>query len=224
MSPHLGWAVALADPVTRERAAAAARRELARPEYHQDDPSLLQRIVTWISERIGGAIARTTSTAPGGPIGLLIIAALVVLVVVLVRVRLGKLPVRDLLGDRTPGARGRSARDYRAEADRLAAEGQWAEALRARTRAVVHELEARGVVEPRPGATASGIAREAARGAPAAREDVTLVARLFEEVWYGGRHATEGDVSQAREADARLQRTRLTVPPAAEPAALAVPR
>lgn len=217
----------LDDPVTRGGAREAAARELARPAYHQDDPSLLQRVADWIGRRLSGALD-TLTQAPRGAVGLLLVALLALLVVVVVRLRLGRVPVRDLLGERTAGVRGRTVAEHRAEAERLAAEGRWAEALRARTRAVVRELEDRGLVEPRPGRTASGIAREAGAASPAAREDSALVARLFEEVWYGGRPATEGDVVAAREADARLRRARLalgagTVDGTA-PASLVVPR
>ncbi len=218
------FALGLDDPVTRDGAAAAARRELARREYHQDDPSVLERAFTWVIDRLGNALARTTAVAPGGGVGLVVLAVLVIVAVVLVRLRLGALPVRDLLRDRSGTIRGMTAADYRADAERLAGQGDWAEALRARTRAVVRELEARGVIEPRPGRTAAGVAREAASTAPASAVDVTLVARLFDEVWYGGRAATENDVGQARAADERLRRMRLAVvPDAPAPGALRAP-
>jgi hypothetical protein len=61
------------------------------------------------------------------------------------------------------GARQLSAADHRSLADRAAAEGRFADAVRERLRAVVRELEARGVLDPRPGRTA-GRSRATAGG------------------------------------------------------------
>jgi len=200
-----------APPVGRDDAAQAAVRELSRPEYHRDDPSLLQRIADAVQRAVSHALARAAEATPGGIPGLLILLALVVVAVVLVRVRLGALPVRDLLGDRRAGARARTAQDYRDEADRLAATGDHAEALRATTRALVRELEDRGVVEPRPGRTTTGIVRRVADTVPAAAGDAAAVAQAFEAVWYGGQPATPAGWQAARDAELRVHRGRLAV-------------
>ncbi|MFD0594416.1 DUF4129 domain-containing protein [Catellatospora coxensis] len=55
---------------------------------------------------------------------------------------------------------------YLSQADRYAAEGRWAEAVRERLRAIVRELVDRGVVEHVPGWTVTELARAAARPAP----------------------------------------------------------
>ena len=83
----------------------------------------------------------------------------------------------------------RSAADFRADAERFAASGAWAEAVRSRLRAVVRELEERGLVDARPGRTADEIALDAGMRLPSVAADLRAAARLFDDVWYGGRTA-----------------------------------
>ena len=90
-----------------------------------------------------------------------------------------------------------TAADYRAEAERFAAAQDWREAVRARFRAVIRELEQRGVLDPRPGRTAGEIAAEGGGAVPEIGNDLRRAARTFDEVWYGGR---AGDVRALRHA------------------------
>jgi len=54
---------------------------------------------------------------------------------------------------------------------------------------VVRDVEERGLVDVRPGRTADEIARDAGRALPAVAGDLRAAARLFDDVWYGGRTA-----------------------------------
>ena len=81
------------------------------------------------------------------------------------------------------------AAEHRRRADGFAGEGRFAEAVRERMRAIVRELETRGVLEPRPGRTADEVAREAGALVPAVAPDLRTAATVFDEVWYGGRPA-----------------------------------
>lgn len=194
-------------PVTRDDARAAAAHELSKPQYHRDDPTFVQTAAHWIDHTLGRVLGGILDAAPGGPLGLVLMVLTVVVVVVVVRVRLGRVPVRDLFTDRDPGARARTAEDYRAEADRFAASGQWAEAVRARTRAVVRGLEERGVIEAPPGKTLSGLAREVDERAPSLAADAGRVAEIFADVWYGDRPATAETDAAVRAADERMARS-----------------
>ena len=74
-------------------------------------------------------------------------------------------------------------------ADRLAAEGRYAEAIRQRLRDVVGDLTAAGVVAPLPGTTAAEVAADAAARRPAVAGPLAGATDLFSEIWYGDRPA-----------------------------------
>ena len=74
-------------------------------------------------------------------------------------------------------------------ADRLAAEGRYAEAIRQRLRDVVGDLTAAGVVAPLPGTTAAEVAAAAAAQRPAVAGPLAGATDLFSEIWYGDRPA-----------------------------------
>jgi hypothetical protein len=177
-------------PVTlgREEAQRLARLELAKADYHQSDESWVQRILGWVIEKIGLLLDRAGSTSPLGWFGVLGLVAVVVIVVVVVRRRIGSL-ARSTVDMPLFDDGSRRAADLRADAERFAAAGGWAEAVRARLRAVVRDLEERGLVDARPGRTADEIAGDAGQALPSAAADLRTGARLFDDVWYGGRTA-----------------------------------
>ncbi|AGZ39998.1 DUF4129 domain-containing protein [Actinoplanes friuliensis] len=74
-------------------------------------------------------------------------------------------------------------------ADRLAAEGRYAEAVRQRLRDVVGDLAAAGVVTPLPGTTAAEVAAVVATNRPAMAGSLGRATDLFSEIWYGNRPA-----------------------------------
>jgi hypothetical protein len=115
------------------------------------------------------------------------------------------------------------ARDHRRSARQFAADGRRAEALREWLRAAVQTIEDRGVLPPRPGRTGAAVAREAGPLLPAAAADLAATTTAFDEVWFGGRAATDADVARAEAAaDAVLSARVGTGTPA--PAGLAVPQ
>jgi hypothetical protein len=74
-------------------------------------------------------------------------------------------------------------------ADRLAAQGRYAEAVRERLRAMVRELVDRRVIENEPGWTVSELANAAGRARPAVDPPLRAAGGLFSELWYGQRPA-----------------------------------
>jgi hypothetical protein len=74
-------------------------------------------------------------------------------------------------------------------ADRFAAEGRYAEAIRERLRDTVGALAAAGVVTPEPGETAAEVAASASARRPAVAVPLGGATDLFSEVWYGDRPA-----------------------------------
>ncbi|MFN2523921.1 MAG: hypothetical protein ABR614_11500, partial [Mycobacteriales bacterium] len=147
-------------PVGREAARRAARDELRDRRYDDAKPPLLARIVGRAIREILELISRAAGGVPGGRLGLLLLLALLALLVGVVFAKLGR-PGRGTGGPALfPVGRTLTAAEHRERAEQAAAQGEWAEAVRERLRAVVRELEARGVLEPRPGRTAGEVARD----------------------------------------------------------------
>ncbi len=198
-------------PLTRQGAAHAAHEELSKRIYQQARPTLLQRAMSAVWHWISRAYDLIVSATPGGAVGLLVIlVAIAGIIAVLVTRRGGSSRLRrqsdtglDLPADRT-------ADQLRAEADALAARGEWAQAVRARLRAVVRTLEERGVLDPRPGRTAAEVAAEAGNERPDLRELLWPAALTFGEIWYGHRPATARDHDVLLELDTAVRRRRPT--------------
>ncbi len=158
-------------------------------------------------QRLLNAIAHlfnaSANAVPGGWFGLIVLAVLAVLgvtaVVFWVRpARTGRSQARALLSGQA-----RSAQDHRQEAQRLAAAGEFDQAIIEGVRAIAVELEERDILPPRLGRTADELAREAGQALPLLASDLRLVSRLFDDVLYGGRDGTRqgyGLVSRVDEA------------------------
>jgi hypothetical protein len=197
----------------REAAQQAAREKLAKQVYRDAGPGLTERVLRWVYEKATDLLDGVAGVSPGGRLGVLALLLLVVAAVVAVRLRVGPLGRRRAV-DRPLFTGGeRTAAEHRAAADGHAAAGEWAEAVRERLRAVVRDLEERALLEPRVGRTADEAAREGGTALPSCRPDLVDGARVFDEIWYGGRRATAQHYAQLRELD-RLVR-------AARPAAVA---
>ena len=186
----------------RDEAQRLAAQELANPAYHVDDPSLVQRAISWVFGKVNELLdsaARSAETP--NPIISTRIAALVLW-------RGG--PVRRTA---TTGetalfvGRARSAADHRRAADQAAAGGRWEEAVLERYRAIVRSLEERTILDPRPGRTADEAAAEAALVLPLLADDLRAAAQTFDSVAYGGRGATSTDDHFLREIDRAVQAT-----------------
>ena len=74
-------------------------------------------------------------------------------------------------------------------ADRLAAEGRYAEAIRQRLRDTLRELVNRRLIPPQPGWTAAELTTMAAEQRPAVAWPLGNATELFSEIWYGDRPA-----------------------------------
>lgn len=199
MTSLLAWVLA-APPLDRDGAGDAARRELSKRIYRRPQQSWLVRVLEWIFTRLGRALAKASSVTPGGLPGLLLLVAIVVALIVVLRLRLGPVRRTDLLTD-DRSAPPRSADDYRGEAAAFAATGDWRQALRARFRALIRELEQRGILDQRAGRTAGEIVAEASIAVPAIAAPMRRAADVFNEVWYGNRQATPAAYERMVEVD-----------------------
>ncbi|MFB6864978.1 DUF4129 domain-containing protein [Streptomyces virginiae] len=197
-------------PVTTPRTPAqeAAERELSKPMYHENDPSLVDRALRaffdWLDDLFGAASGAT----PGGAAGLVAILLLVVLAVAALWWRLGA-PRRAAASASALFDDGvRSAADHRTAAEAHAAAGRWTEAVQERMRAVVRSLEERTLLDPRPGRTADEAAAEAAVSLPDHAADLRAAARTFDDVTYGGRTGDPDTYARLRTLDLTLDHTK----------------
>ena len=199
-----------APPLTtpRDPAREAARRELTKRMYHENDPSLLQRALDAFWEWVGKLFDSASAATPGGPLGLVVVILVVIAVLGALWWRLGT-PRREpasaptLFDDRP-----RSAAEHRAAAEAHAAQGHWNQAVQERMRAIVRSLEERALLDTRPGRTADEAAAEAGRTLPSQSDRLRSAARDFDDVTYGGRRASEQSYHRIAELDRDLERTK----------------
>jgi hypothetical protein len=195
--------------IGREEAQRLARIELAKPEYSHSDETFIQRIIAWILERISSVLDRVTTTSPLTWFGIVGLVTVAVLVVIAIRRRTGALG-RGARDTSLVAGEVRTARQYRDEAERFATAGAWAEAVRARLRAIVRDLEERDLVDARPGRTADEIARDAGAALPSVAGDLHSGARTFDDVWYGGRTADSATYAAFVDLDSAVAAARPT--------------
>jgi hypothetical protein len=197
-------------PITipRDPAREAARRELSKRLYHENDPSLFHRALNAFWDWINRLFTAASSAAPGGTLGLVVIIVAVLALLGALWWRLG-IPRRQptstaaLFDDRP-----RSSAEHRAAAEAQAARGHWNQALQERMRAIVRALEERALLDIRPGRTADEAAAEAGRSLPSHTDRLRAAARDFDDVTYGGRRATEQSYRRIAELDRDLERTK----------------
>ncbi|MEV2266953.1 DUF4129 domain-containing protein [Nonomuraea africana] len=195
-------------PLGREEAQRRAAEELAKPGYARE--SLLDRLYRTFQQLLGDLI----DFAPGGsPVGALLAALLLVLVVV-VLVTVPAWLARRSARARTAvpgdlfGGRAMTAAEHRQAAERLAAEGRWAEAVQERLRAIARDLQDRALIDGLPGKTADELAAEAGRSLPPFAEELAAAARAFDDVTYGGVPGSPAAYAMLRDLDERLRLAR----------------
>ena len=196
----------------REPAQQLAHQELQNRAY-QHDPQpwvirLFDELLNWFSNllsQVGGA-------SPGGWVGIICFVILIVGLVGVVRWRMG--PLRRTAGSTAlfddAGSATTTSSAHRRFAERAAADGRWADAVRERLRAIVRDLEERGLLDPRTGRTAQEAALEGGRSLPTVAADLLLVAGTFGDIWYGGRTADEAAYQRLVSVDDAVIRARRT--------------
>ncbi|NMO54865.1 DUF4129 domain-containing protein [Actinoplanes sp. TBRC 11911] len=90
-------------------------------------------------------------------------------------------------------------------ADRLAAEGRYAEAIRERLRESVATLTRHRVIAPAPAWTAHEVAANASQNRPAVSAPLAGATDIFAEVWYGHRPAGPDEDARMRRLTAEVK-------------------
>ncbi|WP_308409173.1 DUF4129 domain-containing protein [Streptomyces sp. BV129] len=197
-------------PVTvpRDPAREAARRELAKRMYHENDPGLLQRALNAFWEWLGRLLAKAASATPGGSLGLLVVVLCVIAVLAALWWRLGTPRRSPASAAPLFGERPRTAAEHRASAEAHAAQGHWNQAVQERMRTIVRSLEERALLDVRPGRTADEAAAEAGRALPGHADGLRAAARHFDDITYGGRTADQQTYQRIARLDSDLERAR----------------
>ncbi len=191
--------------IGRAEAQRRAAEELAKPGYQHE--SLPGGIIRAILDFLGDLLHVDT----GRLAGRLALAALIVIIAAFVALLLWQVwrarRSASLTDPAVFGERRLSAAEHRAEAERLAGAGRWAEAIRERLRAIARDLEDRAVVDPLPGRTAHELAEAAGRELPGLAAHLTAAAALFDDVTYGEADGTPGGYATLASLDERLSGT-----------------
>lgn len=169
----------------------AARHELSKPMYHENDPNPLQRALDHLWDWIGDLLSTASGAAPGGPVGLVVLVLVVIALVAALLWRLGAPQRTSRAADALFESGPRGALEHRAAAEAHASAGRWSQAVQERMRAIVRSLEERALLDARPGRTADEAATEAGRTLPAHATRLRAAARIFDDVTYGGRSADQ---------------------------------
>lgn len=172
-----------------DQARELARVELQRREYAAAKPPLLNRLVDYAIGKLNALTDQAAQHLPGGTKSLVLLVIVMVALATVLVVRL-----QPTTGSRQPGGgfdggQVLSAAAHRRLADEAAAQARYAEAVRERLRAIVRELEARGVLDSRPGRTAGEVARDASAAVPRLAGPLRRAALTFDQIWYGPRVA-----------------------------------
>jgi hypothetical protein len=194
--------------VDRDAAHDAAQRELSKPIYPKEGP--VDRFTDWLFDLIY-RLMMNGSRLPGGWFTIAVVLTLVA-VAVFIAVRIARRTMRSRHGDdfRVFDASERSAAEFRAAAERYAAEGNWPAAIRNRLRALARQLEENQVLNAVPGRTANELARDATRAFPDLRAELTSAAASFNDVTYGERPGSEASYRGVAGLDEQIRARRST--------------
>lgn len=200
MTVALGAANVPVEP-GRDEARDAARDELSDPIYHAAEPSWYERLINWLSDRLNELFETAAELGPGGITGLLVVLGVLIIAVVAIRLRTGKLARSARAADAPLGDATVPASAHREDAAAALAAADLHGAVVARFRALARELEQRGVLDVQTGRTADELAAQAADALPDCADALRAAARIFDDVYYGGKPATTDAYGVVAETD-----------------------
>jgi hypothetical protein len=183
--------------IGRQAAQRLARHELAK----------LAALPLWyrILQDIGQLFGYAGSSVPAGWFGLIALAVLAFVLVIVIVAWVRPARRKRAATGAVLGGLARTAREYREQAARLAANRDYGQAIIEGVRAIAAELDERAILLPRPGRTANELAAEAGAELPALATDLRLVTRLFDDVRYGGRPGTQAGYELVTRVDAQAR-------------------
>jgi Domain of unknown function (DUF4129) len=166
---------------------------LARPEFRQPEPSLIEQARDWVEKRIGDILDAAFSGSAGSLVGWVVLLVAVGLII-WSATRFGRtVQAGGRVGIEVEGIHRRSPAQWRAEAEAHEAAGAWKEALRCRYRALIGDLVAEGVLDDVAGRTTGEFRRDVTDRAPDRSEAFSAATELFELAWYADRQTGAGE-------------------------------
>jgi hypothetical protein len=159
---------------------------LAREEFRQPEPSLLERVQDWFEDLLGRILEAAFSGGVGSILGWVFLVA-AVLAIIWFATRFGRTVQADRRVGVTVDIHRRTPAEWVAEAEAHEQAGEWKLALRSRYRALVGELIASGLLDEIAGRTTGEYRADLARAAPERAADFGAGTDLFEAAWYGDR-------------------------------------
>jgi hypothetical protein len=183
-----------------------ADRILAEARYDRAPESIPDRVMSWLGDQLAKVLSSLVSGGGGTVVAWVILLGALGGVGYLL-VRHGRVTIPSLTPGDDPEVMvelSRTAREWRADAERLEAAGHWAEGLRCRHRALVADLVRRGAIPEQPGRTAREYVRDVARTLPDATPALAAATELFEAAWYGGASTGPAESDRFVELDARV--------------------
>lgn len=184
-------------------------RELARPDYVEDD--VLQRVLDWIGRQLEGGLEGARDTAPLTWLAITVVtlALLAAVTALATRARGTARAARERGGVLSEESVTASA--LRAQAESALVAGRYAEAVVEGFRALARRQVERGLLDDDPGITAREVAGLLARARPIpseASDDLRAraiaAADLFDAVRYGDRPATREQAAAVLDLDGDL--------------------
>jgi len=195
------WADPPLDP-SPDEARSELRRELVRPEYHEQ--GLMQRFLDWLARMFQSGMDAATD-APPLPAFAAIALFAVLLVLLGWLVSRARRSAKASLPDGAVLTEERlTAAELRQRAEAALAAGRTEDALVEGFRALTTRQIERGRLDDLPGATAHEIAESLASSFPRQRPRVDESAALFDLVLYGDRPATPAQATQVLALDDEL--------------------
>jgi hypothetical protein len=196
-------------PISRDGAQHEAHRELSKPIYHRGGESFAVRAVKWFGHLVDRILGAAAKHAPAGGAGALALVGLVVVVGVAILVWRVGIPRRAAsIGPVLSPSRLMSAAEHRRLSEHAADGGDLHVAVVERMRAVAGELEERGILDPRPGRTATELTAEAATRLPGTTAALRAAAAAFNAVAYGDATATAAELATVVAADDLVRQSR----------------
>lgn len=160
---------------------------LARPEFRQPEPNLLERLRDWVVEQVGKILESAFSGSTGSIVGWAVLVGAVALLVWSIT-RFGRtVQVGSRVGIEVEGVHRRTPAQWRAEAEEHEAAGAWKEALRCRYRALIGDLVAEGILDDVAGRTTGEFRDDVTIRAPDRADAFAAATELFELAWYADR-------------------------------------
>lgn len=205
-------------PVDPQTARGAVEAVLARPEYADIQPGLLDRAWGAVTRAVGELLSALTGTVAGSVIGYLLLGGLAALVV-----SIGVRTARSLRRETAAAVAtavdvGRAPEEWLADAEEHEAAGRWRDGVRCRYRALVAELAGAGTLDEVAGRTAGEYLAAVRAAAPAAAEPFAVATAVFEEAWYGHGDVGEDDAAAFRAAGRATADAVGSASPASRPA------